>query len=57
MKKSITRRLMTALLAAVMCVSMAACGSKTDDTRRTAPAMPTAPRSIPSACAKWWRST
>ena len=33
MKKSITRRLMTALLAAVMCVSMAACGSKTDDTK------------------------
>lgn len=27
MKKNITRRLMTALLAAVMCVSMAACGS------------------------------
>ena len=33
MKKNITRRLMTALLAAVMCVSMAACGSKTDDTK------------------------
>ena len=33
MKKSITRRLMTALLAAAMCVSMAACGSKTDDTK------------------------
>ena len=33
MKKSITRRLMTALLAAVLCVSMAACGSKTDDTK------------------------
>ena len=32
MKKNITRRLMTALLAAVMCVSMAACGSKTDNT-------------------------
>lgn len=32
MKKNITRRLTTALLAAVMCVSMAACGSKTDDT-------------------------
>ena len=28
MKKNITRRLTTALLAAVMCVSMAACGSK-----------------------------
>ena len=33
MKKNITRRLTTALLAAVMCVSMAACGSKTDDTK------------------------
>ena len=33
MKKSITRRLTTALLTAVMCVSMAACGSKTDDTK------------------------
>lgn len=33
MKKNITRRLMTALLAAAMCVSMAACGSKTDDTK------------------------
>lgn len=33
MKKSITRRLTTALLAAAMCVSMAACGSKTDDTK------------------------
>ena len=33
MKKNITRRLPTALLAAVMCVSMAACGSKTDDTK------------------------
>ena len=33
MKKNITRRLTTALLAAAMCVSMAACGSKTDDTR------------------------
>ena len=33
MKKNITRRLMTALLATVMCVSMAACGSKTDDTK------------------------
>ena len=33
MKKKITRRLMTALLAAAMCVSMAACGSKTDDTK------------------------
>ena len=33
MKKNITRRLMTALLAAVMCVSMAACGGKTDDTK------------------------
>lgn len=33
MKKNITRRLMTALLAAVMCMSMAACGSKTDDTK------------------------
>lgn len=32
MKKNITRRLTTALLAAVMCVSMAACGSKIDDT-------------------------
>lgn len=33
MKKNITRRLLAALLAAVMCVSMAACGSKTDDTK------------------------
>lgn len=33
MKKNITRRLTAALLAAVMCVSMAACGSKTDDTK------------------------
>ena len=33
MKKNITRRLTTALLAAAMCVSMAACGSKTDDTK------------------------
>lgn len=33
MKKNITRRMMTALLAAAMCVSMAACGSKTDDTQ------------------------
>lgn len=33
MKKSITRRLMIALLAAAMCVSIAACGSKTDDTK------------------------
>lgn len=33
MKESITRRLTTALLAAAMCVSMAACGSKTDDTK------------------------
>lgn len=33
MEKNITRRLTTALLAAVMCVSMAACGSKTDDTK------------------------
>lgn len=33
MKKNITRRLTTALLAAVMCVSMAACGSKIDDTK------------------------
>ena len=33
MKKNLTRRLTTALLAAVMCVSMAACGSKTDDTK------------------------
>ena len=32
MKKSITRRLTTALLAAAMCVSIAACGSKTDNT-------------------------
>lgn len=32
MKKCITRRLATALLAAAMCVSIAACGSKTDDT-------------------------
>lgn len=33
MKKNITRRLTTALLAAAMCVSMAACGGKTDDTK------------------------
>ena len=33
MKKNITRWLTTALLAAAMCVSMAACGSKTDDTK------------------------
>ena len=33
MKKNITRRMMTALLDAAMCVSIAACGSKTDDTK------------------------
>ena len=37
MKKSITRRLTTPLLAAAMCVSMAACGSKTDDTKTNDP--------------------
>ena len=37
MKKNTTRRLLAALMAAAMCLTMAACGSKTDDTNTGAP--------------------